>query len=151
MFKKLLIIILFIVSTNSIFAQQFRQKIYLLKSSYITNALSLTPKEAEKFWPVYNLYSDKIHELKFELENNLDKKLLKNGNLAALSDNDAEKYLNNSLQMEQEIVTQKIKMQKELSKIISAKKIILLQKAEKDFNRRMLQEYGRRKGMMKNQ
>ncbi|MBI9041471.1 sensor of ECF-type sigma factor [Lutibacter sp.] len=149
MIKKILIIIVFVITTNSLFAQQFRQKIHLLKSSYITNALNLTSKEAEKFWPVYNLYSDKIHELKFELEGNLDKKLLKNGNLAAISDSDAEKYLNNSLQMEQEIVTQKIKMQKELSKIISSKKIILLQKAEKDFNRRMLQEYGRRKGMMK--
>ncbi|WP_372744504.1 sensor of ECF-type sigma factor [Lutibacter sp.] len=145
--KKIIFIILFIGAANSMFAQQFRQKIHLLKTSYITNAINLTPKEAEKFWPIYNLYSDKIHDLKYELESGIDKKLLKNGNLDAISDKDAEIYLNNSLKMEQDIVNQKIKMKNELSKIISAKKILLLQKAEKDFNRRMLQEYGKRKGM----
>lgn len=145
--KKIIFIILFIGAANSMFAQQFRQKIHLLKTSYITNAINLTPKEAEKFWPIYNLYSDKIHDLKYELESGIDKKLLRNGNLDAISDKDAEIYLNNSLKMEQDIVNQKIKMKNELSKIISAKKILLLQKAEKDFNRRMLQEYGKRKGM----
>ena len=148
MIKKIILILLFITTVNTLFAQQFRQKIYLLKNSHITNSLNLTPQEAEKFWPIYNLYSDKIHELKFELEGNLDKKLLKNGDLNTVSDSEAENYLNNSLKIEQEIVTQKIKMKNELAKIISAKKIILLQKAEKDFNRKMLQEYGRRKGMM---
>lgn len=151
MIKKIILILLFITTVNTLFAQQFRQKIYLLKTSHITNSLNLTPQEAEKFWPIYNLYSDKIHELKFELEGNLDKKLLKNGDLNTVSDSEAENYLNNSLKIEQEIVTQKIKMKNELAKIISAKKIILLQKAEKDFNRKMLQEYGRRKGMMKQQ
>lgn len=147
MTKRILIIILFVSTINSLCAQQFRQKIHLLKTSYITDALNLTPKEAEKFWPVYNLYSDKIHDLKLELEDGLDKKSFKNGDIESISNSDAEKYLNKSLQIEQEIVTQKNIMQKELAKIISAKKIIILQRTEKGFNRRMLQEYGKRKGM----
>lgn len=145
--NKIVLIILFVTTINTLFAQQFRQKIHLLKSSYITNALNLTPKEAEKFWPVYNLYSDKIHDLKLELEEGLDKKSFKNGDFENISNSDAETFLNKSLQIEQEILTQKIKMQKELSKIISPKKIIMLQRTEKGFNRRMLQEYGKRKGM----
>lgn len=147
MLKKYILILAFLTISNTLFSQQFRQKVFLLKSSYITNVINLTPAEAEKFWPVYNLYTDKIHELKFELESSLNQQLLKKGSIETLSEKDAAIYLSKMLETEQEIVTQKIKMNKELSKIISAKKIILLQKAEKDFNKRMLQEYGRRKGM----
>lgn len=147
MLKKYILILAFLTISNTLFSQQFRQKVFLLKSSYITNVINLTPAEAEKFWPVYNLYTDKIHELKFELESSLNQQLLKKGSIETLSEKDAAIYLSKMLETEQEIVTQKIKMNKELSKIISAKKMILLLKAEKDFNKRMLQEYGRRKGM----
>jgi hypothetical protein len=147
MLKKYILILAFLTISNTLFSQQFRQKVFLLKSSYITNVINLTPAEAEKFWPVYNLYTDKIHELKFELESSLNQQLLKKGSLETISEKEAAIYLSKMLETEQEIVTQKIKMNKELSKIISAKKMILLLKAEKDFNKRMLQEYGRRKGM----
>jgi hypothetical protein len=147
MLKKYILVLAFLTISNTLFSQQFRQKVFLLKSSYITNVINLTPAEAEKFWPVYNLYTDKIHELKFELESSLNQQLLKKGSLETISEKEAAIYLSKMLETEQEIVTQKIKMNKELSKIISAKKMILLLKAEKDFNKRMLQEYGRRKGM----
>jgi hypothetical protein len=147
MLKKYILVLAFLTISNTLFSQQFRQKVFLLKSSYITNVINLTPAEAEKFWPVYNLYTNKIHELKFELESSLNQQLLKKGSLETISEKEAAIYLSKMLETEQEIVTQKIKMNKELSKIISAKKMILLLKAEKDFNKRMLQEYGRRKGM----
>ena len=83
----------------------------------------------------------------FEFNWKLYQQLLKKGSLETISEKEAAIYLSKMLETEQEIVTQKIKMNKELSKIISAKKMILLLKAEKDFNKRMLQEYGRRKGM----
>jgi len=53
--------------------------------------------------------------------------------------------LNETVNLEKEISEIKIKMIQELSKIISAHKIVKLQKSERDFNKRILQEYGRRK------
>ena len=60
--KRILIVltfIAFIVSQNSIFAQdkthQDRwEKYHSEKVAFLTNKLDLTPGEAEKFWPVYN-------------------------------------------------------------------------------------------------
>lgn len=149
--KKILFIVIAIFTFNqNITSQQFKQKMYLLKTSYITDAINLTPSEAEKFWPIYNQHNDKIHDLRFSLENGLIKNLLKNGDIDAVSDSEAEKFLRDYSKIEQEITNQRTQLIAKLSTIISAKKIIKLQKAERDFNKRMLQEYGKRKGMQRN-
>ena len=67
------------------------------------------------------------------------------GGVDAISEKDAQKFMDDILIYEQQITTNKIKLIKEISKIISAKKIIKLKKAERDFNRRILQEYGKRR------
>jgi hypothetical protein len=157
--KKLLLSIIFLCVTfnNNANAQQHnKQRIKLLKTSYITEVVKLTPKEAEKFWPIYNLYSEKIQELKMEMEKDLKQKINVIGSIDNLTETDAQKYVNKLMENEKEISDNKIKMIKELSKILAAKKIVKLQKAEIDFNKRMLQEYGKRKrlqgqGLRKNQ
>ena len=70
--KKLLLI--FILSISIVgFSQehnkerkfkQSREKIEAAKIGYLTNKLDLTSEQAQKFWPVYNEYSDKRFELK---------------------------------------------------------------------------------------
>ena len=146
--KTLLFLITVFLFINYITAQKMnRQKINMLKTYYITDAINLTPKEAEKFWPVYNLYSDNIQNSRISLEGGLIREVLSKGGIDNVTDIQAEKYVAKLFQLEQDISSNKIKMIKELSKIISAKKILKLQKAERDFNRRILQEYGKRKRM----
>ena len=147
--KKTLYFILFLllISTN-IRAQQKmkRENIKLLKTAYITDAMDLTSTEAEKFWPVYNLHSDKIHNLKFSMESGIPRKINSAGGIDQLTEEQAQKFIDESLKKEQEISTIRTKMIVELLKILPAKKILKLHKSEKDFNRRMLQEYGKRRG-----
>lgn len=147
--KKLILTILFIAvfSTFSQAQQMKRENIKLLKTSYITDALDLSPAEAEKFWPVYNLYTDKIHESKFKLENQIFRQINTQGGIDSLTEKQAQEYIEKSIQLREEITNNQTKMIRELSKILPAVKVIKLQKAEKDFNRRILQEYGKRKGM----
>lgn len=146
--KKYYTILIFLfIGLTTIKGQQPNQKMKLLKTSYITEQLNLTPAEAEKFWPVYNIYTNKIHALRFDIENGLIKNLLKKGNFDTISESDAKTYLENLNKLDQELVVQKQKLVQDLSKIISSKKIIKLQNAERDFNRRILQEYGKRRGM----
>ena len=148
--KKTLLLTLFLLFiTTTIFAQQKmkRENIKLLKTAYLTDALDLTSAEAEKFWPVYNLYAEKIQNLKFSTEAGMHRKINLLGGIDQVSEEQAQKLIDDSLKMEQEISTNKTKMTVELSKILSAKKILKLKKAEKDFNRRMLQEYGKRRGL----
>tara|TARA_R110001583_G_scaffold4351_2_gene25175 strand:+ start:9438 stop:9917 length:480 start_codon:yes stop_codon:yes gene_type:complete len=146
--KKLLLLLTALILTfSTVFAQKKMngQRIKALKTSYITNALNLTPKEAEKFWPVYNKFSIKIQSLKIALESGLIHEIEILGGVDALTEEDAQNFLNAILINEQQITSNKIKLIKELSKIISAKKIIKLKKTERDFNRRILQEYGKRR------
>ncbi|PHS51355.1 MAG: hypothetical protein COB01_10630 [Lutibacter sp.] len=137
------------LTANVAIAQQHRnrQKITLLKTAFITDAINLTPKEAEKFWPIYNLYSDKIRASKMALEGGLQREIRFAGGVENLSDEQSQKIIDNVVLLEQQITDHKIKLIQELSTIISAKKIIGLKKAERNFNRRILQEYGKRRRM----
>ncbi|UMB61351.1 hypothetical protein MHL31_03895 [Lutibacter sp. A80] len=147
--KKLLYIsLILLIATNSVVGQKKnRQNIKLLKTAFITNAITLKPVEAEKFWPVYNQYTNKIQQLKVDLENSKTQEFKNSGGIDSLSESDAQKVLDQYLLYEKEVYETKISMIKDLSTIISAHQIIKLQKAERDFNKRMLQEYGRRKRM----
>ena len=147
--KKLLFIaFLLLLTTSSVVSQKMnRQKITLLKTAFITDAIVLKPKEAEKFWPVYNQYSKQLQQLKFKLEGGKIREINAAGGVENISEANAQEIINQSLVFEKEIYETKIKMVKELSKIISAQQIVKLQKAERDFNKRILQEYGRRNRM----
>jgi len=147
--KVLFILFTILLTTSTIVAQQQmqlnRQKVKALKTAYLTEALDLKPNEAEKFWPVYNLYSGKIQKLRMQLEGGLQREIKFAGGVENLSENDAKTLIDKSVVFEQQMTDNKIKLVEELSKIISAKKIVMLKKAEKDFNRRILQEYGKRR------
>jgi hypothetical protein len=146
--KIITLFVLFLLSINLLQAQQMqRQRIKAIKTSYITNALNLSPKEAEQFWPVYNLYIRRIKELKMDAELSFQKQVRLAGGIDYMTNNQAKKLIENSLKIEQEVTDAKISMIKELATIISAKKILLLKKTERNFNRRMLQELGKRRRM----
>jgi len=147
--KNLLLVLTVILFTSTaITAQRMnREKINLLKTSFITDALDFTSDEAEKFWPIYNLYTNKIQDLKISVERGQHRKMKASEGIDNISEEMATKLLNQSMEVEKEISKSKIEMIEALKKILSAKKIIRLQKAERDFNRTILQEYGRRKRM----
>jgi len=150
--KIITLFVLFLLGINLLQAQQMqRQRIKALKTSYITNALNLTPKEAEQFWPVYNLYTQKIQALKMDSEISTQKQIRLAGGIDYITNEQAKILIAKSLKIEQQVTDAKINMVKELSSIISAKKILLLKKSERNFNRKMLQELGKRRRMMQGQ
>ncbi len=66
--KRLLVFTLvFLISIPALFSQDrccdWRDRIQSERVAFITDELSLTPKEAEKFWPVYNIYRDRKEEI----------------------------------------------------------------------------------------
>lgn len=144
--KSLFLILFLILTTTSINAQQNnREKINLLKTSYLTDALNLTPQEAQKFWPVYNMYNDKIKASKKALESIMRKNMESSEGNDIITEEQALTSINEILALEETIYNNQTEMTKALLKVLPAKKVIKLQKAERDFNKRILQEYGRRK------
>ncbi len=49
--------------------ENMAQTIEALKTAYITKDLSLTPEEAQKFWPVYNGFAEEIKKARVEHKN----------------------------------------------------------------------------------
>ncbi|ATA76120.1 conserved exported hypothetical protein [Capnocytophaga canimorsus] len=115
------------------------EKIKSLKIAYITEKIDLTPQEAKAFWPIYNKYSDKIHELHNGGLGKCRKTASEKGN--QLSEKEALELIEKEEEINLEIVKTSKEMNLQLLKVISAKKIVLLKQAEKEFRHRLIKQY----------
>lgn len=142
--KKLGIICVLFVSF-SVAAQKGKrqERIKALKISFITERLSLTEKEAQEFWPVYNAFEQKMNDIRFKDIRNIRREIREN--LNTMSDNDALALMERFKKAENQIHDIKTEFSNKLSKIISPKKMIRLKLAEEDFKRKMLEEFKRRR------
>ncbi|HFS67072.1 MAG TPA: sensor of ECF-type sigma factor [Flavobacteriia bacterium] len=136
--RTILISFLIFLSLNCFGQQNKKERIKALKTAFITEKLNLTPGEAEKFWPIYNTYSEKTRALKRKLFGNR-----RENNLDNLSDSQANAKLQEIMLVENELHQNKMKLISDLKQVISSKKILQLIKAEKSFNRRLLQQLKR--------
>jgi hypothetical protein len=119
--------------------QEKKDKIKSLKIAFISQKLALTSEEAEKFWPVYNKYDDKIMVLKeAQMKLRLDKR--------NSSDEDALKKIEEAEAIESEVMLLKKKMRAELIPIITAEKVVALERLEHEFHRKILEKLKGRKG-----
>jgi len=137
--KKYIFYFAIFLFTTSTFAQKREdEKIKSLKTAFITEALSLTPTEAQEFWPVYNLYEEKESEILdskwCEVQNGLD-------TVDEITEAKAEKVL----AMYMKIKDDRLQLRKEyvadLKKLMSSKKILMLKKAEHDFHKMLLEKF----------
>ncbi|WP_405296478.1 Spy/CpxP family protein refolding chaperone [Algibacter sp. Ld11] len=130
--------------TISVFAQhKDRERIQALKVSFITEKLDLTAKEAQAFWPIYNAYDENSRKCKYEDMRGIRKEIKENA--STLTDAKAKELLDKFVQAENTLHQERVNLIVNLKKIISPKKIILLKAAEDDFNRKLFDEYKKRK------
>ena len=99
-----------------------RDKIKAFKTAYITNALELTVDEAEKFWPIYNAYDKKHHEIKIVKMRQIFRKIKIAGGIDKLNTTDADKILKEFSEIDFNVANAKKKLKKDLTGIISSKK-----------------------------
>lgn len=121
-----------------------KEQIKAMKVAYITNELALTPDEAAKFWPLYNAFEEKQHEIrKQKLKGYLDR--VDNESFDSVSEKEAATLLAQMESTEDELYQAKKKFIASLKGVISPLKILKLKKAEEGFNRKLLQQYRDRK------
>lgn len=140
--KAKLLLTLFLSFSLSVFSQDHKQKrdqIKALKVSFLTTELNLTSDESAKFWPVYNTYEEKEYQIRHDKMRSIIKKIDQAGN--TLTEKDANTYLTQLQEAEEELLALRKKMVTELKPIIGAVKVIKLQKAEFDFKRKLLSKY----------
>ncbi|MDO9262097.1 MAG: sensor of ECF-type sigma factor [Flavobacteriaceae bacterium] len=121
------------------------ENIRALKVVFINEQLELSPKEAENFWPIYNLYTGKEFNLRFHETRKLRSQIKLSGGIDAISDNEADIILKKLLDIDNEILANKNEMYQKLKSIISSKKLIKLQIAETEFNKKVLEEFRKKR------
>lgn len=115
-------------------------QINALKIAHLSSELNLTTKEAEKFWPLYTTYSEKMHALR----NNPMARYIRNTDMETiekLQEKEAAEALKKIINYESEYFSLRTGFLEDVQKVLSAKKIIQLNKAEDDFNRKLLKQY----------
>lgn len=134
-FKYLIIALSFLIPVLG-FAQpqgplskEARQRIEAQRIGFITQRLDLSPEEASKFWPVYNSYKDALKDMKDDMER---------PDLMNITDAEANTIIDRHVLQEQKRLDLQKKLIADLRKVISPRKIILLQASEREFNRGLL-------------
>ena len=123
---------------NSNMSEESRKKIEASKVAYMTTYLDLTADESARFWPVYNEYQEKVHEMR--------KARGERKKISELTDSEATIRLDKYLAYE----AQKLQLKKEYiakyRKIISDTKVLMIYYAESEFRKQMVKRYTENKG-----
>ena len=137
--KKLIPILLLVMSLNVAAQHKNRDRVKALKVAFITEKLDLTEKEAQEFWPVYNAFESQSSEIKYSELRSIRKEIKENSN--TMTDADASKLIIRFNNAENKLHKLRMEFSKKLSAIIPPKKIILLKTAEEDFKKKMFEEF----------
>jgi hypothetical protein len=109
--------------------REARQRIESQRAAFITERLRLSPEESRGFWPLYYEYRDALKEMREDFER---------PDLLQLTDEEASSLIEQHLQNEQRKLELKRNLLTRLRTVIPPRKIILLHKAEQEFNRELL-------------
>jgi Spy/CpxP family protein refolding chaperone len=141
--KHFILLILGFLNTTFIFGQdpmrgEFKgDQLMALKTGIITQALSLSPEQAQSFWPIYNQFNEQITESRRELGEIL--KEAKPKDIDEWNDEKVEatlKLLAKHKQDEQRLINQ---MQEALREVISPKQLLKLHMSEERFKHRIIE------------
>src|SRR5690606_10931635 len=116
-----------------------KDKIKVLKTAFFTQELQLTSSEAEKFWPIYNEYDNKMYDLKKTEREEIHKIVKKE--LENLTDSQAEVLIKKIQQLRDEESKLKNELEQKLLAQLGAKRLLRLKKAEYDFHKQLLDTY----------
>lgn len=109
-----------------------RERIQAARVAYITERLNLNTKESQQFWAINNEYEAAKRSIKQQYQ--------LGGNLEAMSDAEAEKRLRQQLKMEEELLELKQSYIERFLEVVPARKVVLFQKADKEFRLELLRK-----------
>ncbi len=115
------------------------EKIKALKVAFFTERLALTSAEAETFWPIYNEYE----KTRFHLGKTEHAEFYSKLGDENVSEKEASDLLDKYLKIEKEEEELDKEFTLKMKKVLSAKKTLLLIKAEKDFKKQLIRQFRR--------
>ncbi len=146
----ILIIIIVMIGSLQMHGQRINnERIKALKTAFITNALDLSSKEAQTFWPIYNEYSKTIYKVKNKKTKQLMQQVRAKGGIDNMSENQAKIVLKEYINIDVKVLEAKKILHTKLDGVIPPKKILKLFRAEQDFNRELLKRFSQRRNEVK--
>jgi len=105
--------------------------------AFITQELNLTPDEAKVFWPVYNEYDTKRHELKksFKESGDFHKK-----DVDKLTEKEANQILDNQIIEAQKFLDLRKEYHAKFKAVLPAVKVLKLYDAEREFQKMLMEK-----------
>ena len=124
------------MSFLSAFAQRGKN-LQAQKETYINTELNLTAEESRRFWPLYNEMRSQIKATRLED--------MKNTDVSTMSDQEAEKFIDDQLAREEKVLAIKKKYSLQLRKVLPARKVAMLPLVERKFNKELLRRISSRR------
>ncbi len=140
-FAIILILIIFQVQVTA--QDNSADKIKSIKIAYITERLSLTPQEAEVFWPVYNDFENRKHEINHN-ERELAKQFMENQE--NLSDDEILKMLDDHIKYNKEETELMVQFDKKFRDILPPGKVYKLYIADVQFRNYLINKFKEQHG-----
>jgi len=112
-----------------------QEKIEAHRVAFITQKLNLTPAEAKVFWPVYDEYDAKRHELRKSYRTKED---LRSEEIEKLTEKEASAILENQIAESQKHMDLRKEYIKKFQSVLPSSKVLMLQNAEREFQKMLI-------------
>ncbi|MDN3690270.1 Spy/CpxP family protein refolding chaperone [Cyclobacterium jeungdonense] len=107
-----------------------REKLDAARVAFITNRLSLTPDQAELFWPLFNEYQESREELMRDLRG-----ISKKGEEESISNAEASQLIEQRFSLQQELLNQEKEFMEKVSEALTPVQALQLNETNRDFTR----------------
>ena len=144
--KRVLLIIVMFTITLTGWSQQNgpkgdgNSKLEAARIAMITERLNLSPAQAEKFWPVYNQFSQERRALQQQAI-----QARKGYDMQNLTEEQSKTLVKAQMQFKQDKLDLEKKYVSKINDVISSKQLVALKKAEDDFRAMILNRLEQRK------
>ena len=131
------LVLLFLLLAGTVMAQRPNQnidpeKLQAARIAFITSRIDLKPEQAERFWPIFNKYTEQ-REASMKSISQL------NRGSEAISEDEAKTRIQKRLQLQQKLIDDEKAFVAEVSKVITSKQVLMLHDIARDFNRYICQ------------
>jgi len=116
--------------------QERMSRIENAKIAYLTDKLSLTQEQAQRFWPVYNEFTDKRRKLSQQ------QRQLRGTNVESLNEQQIKDLIKQNFSFRQNEVNLEKEYYEKFQKVLSVRQTGQLLVAEREFTREILQKLG---------
>ncbi|MFM8317729.1 MAG: hypothetical protein ACKOAV_05070 [Bacteroidota bacterium] len=111
-----------------------QERIKAARVAYLSRELSLSPEEAEKFWPVYNLYDEQREDLRARIRDLMEESRTRGYS----SDDKANAALDEMLSIREQELQLERNFRKSMQGILPSRRLVVLHQAEREFQKELI-------------